>query len=136
MLNTQSHLATAQTMLTVYPDECKENPRGAIGCVLKVCHAHLSVPHAVALSRARARPALSHAAAQGFLPMVQVGGIGGFYAGVVPTLIAMFPYVGVEFMVYETLKRRWELWAGVPAGTLALLILGAIGGAAAQVSPP
>merc|ERR1719231_1304063 len=35
------------------------------------------------------------------------GGIGGLYAGVLPTLIAMFPYVGVEFMVYETLKARW-----------------------------
>jgi hypothetical protein len=63
----------------------------------------------------------------------QVGGLGGFYAGVVPTLIAMFPYVGVEFMVYETLKRRWEVWAGAPAGTLALLMLGAVGGACAQV---
>ena len=37
------------------------------------------------------------------------GGIAGLYRGLVPTLIAMFPYVGVEFMVYETLKRYWEV---------------------------
>ena len=39
------------------------------------------------------------------------GGIAGLYRGLVPTLIAMFPYVGVEFMVYETLKRYWEVRA-------------------------
>ena len=32
------------------------------------------------------------------------GGLTALYAGVLPTLVAMFPYVGVEFMVYETLK--------------------------------
>lgn len=37
-------------------------------------------------------------------------------------------------MVYETLKRRWEIWAGVSAGTAALLLLGALGGAAGQAS--
>ena len=33
-------------------------------------------------------------------------GVGGLYRGLGPTLVAMFPYVGVEFMVYETLKVR------------------------------
>lgn len=61
------------------------------------------------------------------------GGIAGLYRGLGPTLVAMFPYVGVEFMVYETLKKRWELAIG-PVGTLALLTLGALGGAAAQAS--
>jgi len=60
-------------------------------------------------------------------------GVGGLYRGLGPTLIAMFPYVGVEFMVYETLKRRWEMHVG-PVGTAALLLLGAAGGAAAQAS--
>jgi len=63
----------------------------------------------------------------------QNSGVGGLYRGLGPTLVAMFPYVGVEFMVYETLKNRWEMHIG-PVGTLALLILGAIGGAAAQAS--
>lgn len=60
-------------------------------------------------------------------------GVGGLYRGLGPTLIAMFPYVGVEFMVYETLKNRWEMHIG-PVGTVALLLLGAAGGAAAQAS--
>lgn len=60
-------------------------------------------------------------------------GVGGLYRGLGPTLIAMFPYVGVEFMVYETLKKRWETFIG-PVGTVALLLLGAAGGAAAQAS--
>jgi solute carrier family 25 phosphate transporter 23/24/25/41 len=70
----------------------------------------------------------------GALKMVyNSSGIGGLYRGLGPTLVAMFPYVGVEFMVYETLKKRWEMHIG-PVGTLALLLLGAAGGAAAQAS--
>ena len=70
----------------------------------------------------------------GALSMVyRSSGIGGLYRGLGPTLVAMFPYVGVEFMVYETLKKRWELAFG-PVGTAALLLLGALGGAAAQAS--
>lgn len=57
---------------------------------------------------------------------------GGLYRGLGPTLVAMFPYVGVEFMVYETLKAYWEGMIGGTAGTAALLLLGAIGGAASQ----
>jgi len=86
-----------KTMLTVFPEECKETPGGALGCALR-------------------------------------NGIGGLYRGLGPTLVAMFPYVGVEFMVYETLKRRYEALIGATAGVAALLLLGAIGGAAAQAS--
>lgn len=60
-------------------------------------------------------------------------GVKGLYRGLGPTLIAMFPYVGMEFMVYETLKKRWEMYIG-PVGTAALLLFGAAGGAAAQAS--
>lgn len=62
------------------------------------------------------------------------GGVTALYAGIMPTLIAMFPYVGVEFMVYETLKRRWEVLAGGALGTAALLAVGGLAGAAAQAS--
>ena len=61
------------------------------------------------------------------------GGMGALYRGLGPTLVAMFPYVGVEFMVYETLKSRWEMAIG-PVGTAVLLMLGALSGAAAQAS--
>lgn len=62
------------------------------------------------------------------------GGVGGLYAGVLPTLVAMFPYVGVEFMVYETLKTRWAAYFGGQVSVAALLLIGAIAGAAAQAS--
>jgi len=62
------------------------------------------------------------------------GGVTALYAGVLPTLIAMFPYVGVEFMVYETLKRRWAALFGGSVSTLALLAIGAVAGAAGQMS--
>merc|ERR1719183_3324430 len=66
--------------------------------------------------------------------VVRENGFWGLYRGLPPTLIAMFPYVGVEFMVYETLKRRWEIAFGGKAAVGALLMMGALAGAAAQAS--
>merc|ERR1719238_768440 len=45
----------------------------------------------------------------------------------------MFPYVGVEFMVYETIKTRWMTAFGA-VSVPALLLIGGIAGAAAQAS--
>ncbi|KAK4536093.1 hypothetical protein CDCA_CDCA07G2118 [Cyanidium caldarium] len=36
--------------------------------------------------------------------LVREKGIGALYRGLAPTMVAMFPYVGLEFMVYEQLK--------------------------------
>mmetsp|Transcript_45876 Transcript_45876/g.111149 ORF Transcript_45876/g.111149 Transcript_45876/m.111149 type:complete len:418 (-) Transcript_45876:178-1431(-) len=66
----------------------------------------------------------------------------GLYAGLTPTLIAMFPYVGVEFMIYETakiaieafLKENSEDGAFVALPVVISLCLGALAGAAAQTS--
>mmetsp|Transcript_9657 Transcript_9657/g.11246 ORF Transcript_9657/g.11246 Transcript_9657/m.11246 type:complete len:452 (-) Transcript_9657:417-1772(-) len=75
----------------------------------------------------------------------------GLYAGLAPTLIAMFPYVGVEFMIYETSKIAIEAIlqkradeglsssAAAEAAQISLPIiislgLGALAGAAAQTS--
>ena len=63
--------------------------------------------------------------------MNRAGSVAGLYAGLFPTLVAMFPYVGVEFMVYETLRNHAAATFG-PPGTLSLLAFGAIGGAAGQ----
>ena len=46
----------------------------------------------------------------------------------------MFPYIGVEFMVYETLKRQIEIYNGVAAGTATMLLCGALSGACGQAS--
>jgi Mitochondrial carrier protein. len=74
----------------------------------------------------------------------------GLYAGLGPTLIAMFPYVGVEFMIYETSKLAIEKFLGdrreagggsgneeLVAVSLPIIVslgLGALAGAAAQTS--
>ena len=71
----------------------------------------------------------------------------GLYAGLGPTLIAMFPYVGVEFMIYETSKIAIEAYLSNRASeegngeqiaiALPIIIslgLGALAGAAAQTS--
>ena len=74
----------------------------------------------------------------------QNSGVGGLYRGLGPTLVAMFPYVGVEFMIYETSKIALEkIMArnsdGESVADFALPIiislgLGAMAGAAAQTS--
>jgi solute carrier family 25 phosphate transporter 23/24/25/41 len=69
-------------------------------------------------------------------------GFKGLYAGLTPTLIAMFPYVGVEFMIYETSKIAIEAFltdnsedgAAVALPIILSLGLGALAGAAAQSS--
>jgi solute carrier family 25 (mitochondrial phosphate transporter), member 23/24/25/41 len=87
-----------------------------------------------------------------FSGIFRQAGIGGLYKGLKPTLIAMFPYVGVEFMIYETSKIAVEALlarraaanggrAGRHDGTIAVAVpvvvslgLGALAGAAAQTS--
>ena len=69
-----------------------------------------------------------------FSCVVKYGGLKSFYSGLTPTLVAMFPYVGFEFMVYETLKRNFEVMTGAGVTTAALLLIGALSGAAGQAS--
>lgn len=80
-----------------------------------------------------------------FRGVLAEAGPSGFYKGLAPTLVAMFPYVGVEFMFYETAKIFLEALlqerqdesgisnlAPVVLPTIVSLGLGAIAGAAAQ----
>lgn len=76
-----------------------------------------------------------------FRGVINEVGFKGLYAGLVPTLIAMFPYVGVEFMIYETSKIALEKFlkdknAGdhISLPIVVSLGLGAMAGAAAQTS--
>lgn len=69
-----------------------------------------------------------------FQCVVKYGGLKSFYSGLTPTLVAMFPYVGFEFMVYETAKRQVELATGAGVTTLMMLAIGALAGAAGQAS--
>lgn len=83
-----------------------------------------------------------------FRGVVNEVGYKGLYAGLAPTLVAMFPYVGVEFMIYETskiaiekiLQQRADLdnetgeMIVIALPIIISLGLGAMAGAAAQTS--
>mmetsp|Transcript_48254 Transcript_48254/g.58407 ORF Transcript_48254/g.58407 Transcript_48254/m.58407 type:complete len:412 (+) Transcript_48254:239-1474(+) len=79
-----------------------------------------------------------------FRGVVTEAGYKGLYQGLAPTLVAMFPYVGMEFMIYETAKIALEKMfdAGKKAtddseASLPVIVslgLGAVAGAVAQTS--
>lgn len=72
-----------------------------------------------------------------FGTLAEVGrssGVRGLYRGLAPTLVAMFPYVGLEFMVYEQLKLMYERRAGREADVVRMLIIGAVAGSLAQTT--
>mmetsp|Transcript_100838 Transcript_100838/g.289395 ORF Transcript_100838/g.289395 Transcript_100838/m.289395 type:complete len:277 (-) Transcript_100838:234-1064(-) len=80
-----------------------------------------------------------------FMGAYNAGGIGGLYRGLPPTLVAMFPYVGIEFMAYECLKVSYltlleekRVLSGAAEAdkphVLVMLLIGAGAGAAAQAS--
>mmetsp|Transcript_6405 Transcript_6405/g.20514 ORF Transcript_6405/g.20514 Transcript_6405/m.20514 type:complete len:371 (+) Transcript_6405:90-1202(+) len=67
--------------------------------------------------------------------LVQEQGVSALYRGLVPTLMAMFPYVGVEFCIYETLKTLHETtFKGRRISTMETLAIGALSGLSAQSS--
>jgi solute carrier family 25 (mitochondrial phosphate transporter), member 23/24/25/41 len=72
-----------------------------------------------------------------FGTLAEVGrtqGARGLYRGLLPTLIAMFPYVGLEFMVYEQLKLVYARRRGREASVLHMLLIGALAGSLAQTT--
>lgn len=79
-----------------------------------------------------------------FRGVISEVGFKGLYAGLAPTLVAMFPYVGVEFMIYETSKLAIEAFVkrridseDSDRYSLPIIVslgLGALAGAAAQTS--
>lgn len=64
--------------------------------------------------------------------LVNEHGFGALYRGLLPTLIAMFPYVGVEFCTYETCRSAFASPRGL--STLQTMSLGGFAGMVAQTS--
>lgn len=56
----------------------------------------------------------------------------GLYRGLGPTLVAMFPYVGLEFMIYEQLKLLYTQRTKKEPSILVLLTIGAFAGMISQ----
>eukprot|EP00186_Timspurckia_oligopyrenoides_P002194 CAMPEP_0182448636 /NCGR_PEP_ID=MMETSP1172-20130603/28492_1 /TAXON_ID=708627 /ORGANISM="Timspurckia oligopyrenoides, Strain CCMP3278" /LENGTH=326 /DNA_ID=CAMNT_0024645573 /DNA_START=275 /DNA_END=1255 /DNA_ORIENTATION=- len=59
-------------------------------------------------------------------------GVRALYTGLTPTLIAMFPYVGLDLMLYEQMKLGYERRTQQEAGLIQMLLMGAFAGSAAQ----
>ncbi|KAA8500065.1 Calcium-binding mitochondrial carrier protein SCaMC-1 [Porphyridium purpureum] len=59
-------------------------------------------------------------------------GLPALYKGLAPTLVAMFPYVGLDLMVYEQLKIIYKRRFGREAGFMDMLVMGSIAGSVAQ----
>lgn len=69
--------------------------------------------------------------------MMQVGstqGVRGLYRGLSPTLVAMMPYAGLDFAIYEQLKLLYVKRKKKEANLLILLFIGAFAGAVAQTA--
>ena len=64
---------------------------------------------------------------------VEEQGFCALYRGLVPTLMAMFPYVGVEFCTYETCRSIISS-GGQRMTTIETMSLGALAGMVAQIS--
>ena len=66
--------------------------------------------------------------------LVDEQGLCALYRGLVPTLIAMFPYVGVEFCTYETCRSIITSSENSRMTTFETMCLGAFAGMVAQTS--
>ncbi|OJI80749.1 hypothetical protein ASPTUDRAFT_194133 [Aspergillus tubingensis CBS 134.48] len=60
------------------------------------------------------------------------GGIVGLYRGIVPTVAGVAPYVGLNFMTYESVRKYLTPEGDATPGPLRKLLAGAVSGAVAQ----
>ncbi|RDK36384.1 solute carrier family 25 member 42 [Aspergillus phoenicis ATCC 13157] len=60
------------------------------------------------------------------------GGIVGLYRGIIPTVAGVAPYVGLNFMTYESVRKYLTPEGDATPGPLRKLLAGAVSGAVAQ----
>ncbi|KAF6003075.1 Solute carrier 25 [Cyanidiococcus yangmingshanensis] len=74
------------------------------GGIAGMAAAVICYPLEVSKTLLTAEPGRYHGVIGTLRALVQERGFGALYRGLAPTMVAMFPYVGLEFMVYEQLK--------------------------------
>jgi solute carrier family 25 phosphate transporter 23/24/25/41 len=62
----------------------------------------------------------------------QEGGMRGLYRGIMPTVYGVAPYVGINFAVYESVRKHFVIQEGGEPTALQKLASGAISGGVAQ----
>ncbi|KAI6779480.1 uncharacterized protein J7T54_001896 [Emericellopsis cladophorae] len=60
------------------------------------------------------------------------GGVSALYRGIIPTVAGVAPYVGLNFMVYESIRKHLTYEGEENPGAMRKLLAGAISGAVAQ----
>ena len=60
------------------------------------------------------------------------GGFTALYRGIIPTVAGVAPYVGLNFMIYESMRQFFTPEGEVAPSVLGKLLAGAISGATAQ----
>lgn len=60
------------------------------------------------------------------------GGVSALYRGIIPTVAGVAPYVGLNFMVYESVRKYLTPEGDKNPSTMRKLLAGAISGAVAQ----
>lgn len=106
--------------------------RLAAGGLAGIAAASTCYPLEVAKTLLTAHPERYSGIGRTIASVFRQSGARGLYRGLGPTVVAMFPYVGLEFMIYETLKLSHERRSGSDSPLVVLLVIGALAGAAAQ----
>mmetsp|Transcript_34865 Transcript_34865/g.137758 ORF Transcript_34865/g.137758 Transcript_34865/m.137758 type:complete len:355 (-) Transcript_34865:4931-5995(-) len=106
--------------------------RLAAGGVAGVAAALVCYPLEVAKTLLTTHPEMYKGVFGTLYTVARQQGVRSLYRGLFPTLLAMFPYVGLEFMIYEHLKLRYEEWTNNQRPhVMVLLSIGAVAGASA-----
>lgn len=101
---------------------------------LDLVRTRLSIQSAFLSPSARTSPSIASAGLWKTVLLVYKteGGAAALYRGIVPTVMGVAPYVGLNFAVYESLRKAMTPPGDVAPGTLGKLGCGAMSGAVAQ----
>lgn len=106
--------------------------RLAAGGLAGIAAAAACYPLEVAKTLLTAHPERYSGVARTIAAVARTQGAKGLYRGLGPTVIAMFPYVGLELMIYEHMKIKHASRNDGQTSIIFLLCIGALAGTVAQ----
>jgi len=124
-----------------HPVTLSPQQRLVAGGLAGMCACSVVYPLEVVKTMLTVNPGAYDGIGGAFQHAFQEGGLRGFYKGWLPTMFAMFPYVGVEFMIYECGKKAYARQVARTQGPaadalppLVHLCIGALAGMASQTA--
>ena len=106
--------------------------RLAAGGAAGIAAATFCYPLEVAKTLLTAHPEKYNGVFRTIALVVKQQGPKALYRGLAPTVIAMFPYVGLEFMIYEQLKLLYTRRKQKEPNVITMLLIGAFAGTISQ----